>query len=413
MGTARAEARIETVLSQAGSRWDRQAGAVSMPIYQTATFRHPALGRSTGFDYSRTANPTRQALEETLAALEGGHRGLAFGSGLAAIDAVLHLFPRGTRLAVTEDLYGGTFRLLERVYRERGIDVVYVDTSRLDSVRQALSAGALGVFVESLTNPLLRVADVPAIAAATRAKGALLVVDSTFLTPYLQRPLDLGADVVLHSASKFLGGHNDVIAGLVVARAPELADRLAFYQNAVGGILGPHDAWLLLRGLKTLAVRLERQQTNAQAVAEWLAARPEVRCVHYPGLPSDPGHALLAALGRGFGAMVSFEVKDAARVAGILERVRVFLFAESLGGVESLITYPLVQTHADVDAATRERLGINERLLRLSIGLEHVDDLIADLAQALAGAEPTREPPSQTQTAAAHSTEGGRHGQDI
>ena len=385
MHSAGKDVRIETALSQAGSRWDEHTGAVAMPIYQTATFRHPALGRSTGFDYSRTMNPTRQALEDAMAVLEQGHRGFAFASGLAAIDTVLHLLPHGTRLAVTEDLYGGTFRLLERVYRERGLAVDYVDTSRADAVEHALAAGARAVFVEILTNPLLKVADLAAIADATRRHDALLIVDSTFLTPYLQRPIALGADVVVHSASKYLGGHNDVVAGLVVARTPELAERLAFYQNAVGGILGPQDSWLLLRGLKTLAVRLDRQQSNAQAVAEWLARHPRVLRVYYPGLPTDPGHAVLARQSRGFGAMVSFEIDDARRVPGILENVKVFLFAESLGGVESLITYPVVQTHADVDAVTRERLGINERLLRLSVGLEHVDDLIADLDAALGG----------------------------
>ena len=383
MATEEKPARIETVLSQAGSRWDALTGAVAMPIYQTATFRHPALGQSTGFDYSRTTNPTRQALEQTMAALEGGARGFAFASGLAAIDAALHLVPSGTRLAVTEDLYGGTFRLLERVYRGRGIAVDYVDTSHVENVERALAAGARAVFVESLTNPLLKVASVRAIADVAREHHALLIVDSTFLTPYLQQPLGLGADVVVHSASKYLGGHNDVVAGLIVARTAELAERLAFYQNAVVGVLGPQDSWLLLRGLKTLAVRLDRQQANAQAVAEWLTKHPRVRRVYYPGLASDPGHAVLAEQSRGFGGMVSFEIDDPLRVPGVLESVRVFLFAESLGGVESLITYPIVQTHADIDAATRDRLGINDRLLRLSIGLEHVDDLIADLDLAL------------------------------
>jgi cystathionine beta-lyase/cystathionine gamma-synthase len=385
MPTSETPRRIETLLSQAGSRWDEHTGAVVMPIYQTATFRHPALGRSTGFDYSRTSNPTRKALEDTLAALEMGARGLAFASGLAGIDAVLSLFPRGARLVVTEDLYGGTFRLLERVYRDRGIDVVYADTSNPEAVQAALAPGAQGVFIESLTNPLLRVADVRAVAKPAHERGALVVVDSTFLTPYLQQPISLGADIVLHSGSKYLAGHNDVVAGLVVARTAELGERLAFYQNAAGAILGPQDSWLLLRGLKTLAVRLERQQQSALAVAGFLSHHPRVRRVFYPGLASDPGHHTLAAQSRGFGAMVSFEVDDAALVAPLLERVRIFLFAESLGGVESLVTYPTVQTHADIDPAIRERLGVSERLLRLSIGLEHVDDLIDDLDSALGG----------------------------
>jgi cystathionine gamma-synthase len=376
--------KIETLLAQAASRWDERTGAVSMPVYQAATFRHPGLGRSTGFDYSRTSNPTRLALEQAAAALEGGSRGLAFASGLAAIDAALQLLRHGERLIVTEDLYGGTFRLLERVHRERGVEVVYVDTTDSPSLEREARVGARALLVESLTNPLLKVADLSAAAAAAKRAGALLIVDNTFLTPYLQKPLALGADIVVHSGSKFLGGHNDVIAGLVVARTPEVGDQLAFYQNALGGVLGPQDSWLLLRGLKTLAVRLDRQQQNAQALAEWLTRHPRVRRVRYPGLPSHPGHSLLAAGARGFGAMIAFEVDDAQLVPAVLERVRVFLFAESLGGVESLITYPCVQTHADVDPATRERLGINDRLLRLSVGLEHQDDLIADLDSALA-----------------------------
>ncbi len=376
-------ARIETLISQAGSRFDVQTGAVATPIYQVATFRHPALGESTGFDYSRTANPTRQALEQTIAALEGGARGLAFASGLAAIDAVLSLFEPGARLVVTEDLYGGTFRLLERVYRARGLQLAYVDTSDTRAVEEVLAPPVHGVFVESLTNPLLKVADLRAIASRCHERGALLVVDSTFLTPYLQRPLTLGADVVVHSASKYLAGHNDVIAGLVVAGSTALGERLAFQQNAVGAILGPQDSWLLLRGLKTLAVRLERQQESALRVAGWLARDRRVRRVYCPGLPRDPGHAALERQSRGFGAMVSFEVDDPSRVAPLLKNVEVFLFAESLGGVESLVTYPAVQTHADIDPATRERLGVNDRLLRLSIGLEHVEDLIGDLDSAL------------------------------
>ncbi len=371
------------MLSQAGSHWDSRTGAVVMPIYQASTFRHPALGQSTGFDYSRTGNPTRQALEDAMAALEGGRRGLAFASGLAAIDAALSLFEPGARLLVTEDLYGGTFRLLERVYRSRGLDVAYLDTSDSACVEQALAAPVQGVFLESLTNPLLKACDVSTIASRAHEQGALVLVDSTFLTPYLQQPIALGADVVVHSGSKYLAGHNDVVAGLLVAGSEVLGERLAFYQNAVGGILGPQDSWLLLRGLKTLAVRIERQQESARRVAEWLVRDPRVRRVYYPGLPGDPGHASLRESSRGFGAMVSFEVDDPSRVAPLLANVRVFLFAESLGGVESLVTYPAVQTHADIDPATRERLGVNDRLLRLSVGLEHIEDLIADLDSAL------------------------------
>ena len=372
--------RIATSLAQAGSRRDARTGAISVPIYQTASFGHPALGQSTGFDYSRTSNPTRQALEDTLALTDGGARGFAFASGLAAIDCVLRLFGSGDRIVVTEDLYGGTFRLLEQVLRPAGLEFVYVDTSDLGAVERALAGSRVrAVFVESPTNPLLRVADLRAIAAAARPRGILTIVDNTFLTPVLQRPLALGADLVVYSATKYLAGHNDVVAGAVVAADAELAKRVAFLQNAVGGILGPQDSWLTLRGLKTLPLRLARQQENAMAIATWLSRHPRVPAVHYPGLPGHPGRAILDREQAGYGGMIAFEVSDPARVAHILSGVKTFIFAESLGGVESLITYPAVQTHADMDPAVRERLGINSRLLRLSVGIEDVGDLIADL----------------------------------
>ncbi len=376
--------KLSTLLAQAGSRRDPATGAISVPIYQTASFSHPALGRSTGFDYSRTSNPTRLALEETLARADGGARGFAFASGLAALDTLLRLFAPGDRIVVTEDLYGGTFRLFERVFRPLGVTAVYVDSSDAAAVQRALEDPcARAVFVETPTNPLLKIADIRALAALTRARDALLIVDNTFLTPCQLRPLDLGADVVAYSATKFLAGHNDVVAGALVAGTPALAEKIAFLQNACGAVLGPQDAWLTLRGLKTLPLRLQRQQENASAIASWLTAHPRVRRVLYPGLPTHPGHAILVRDGNGFGGMVSFEVADPARIPAILEQVRVFLFAESLGGVESLITYPAVQTHADIDPATRERLGINASLLRLSVGIEDPDDLIHDLETVL------------------------------
>lgn len=375
---------LATLLAQAGNRRDPATGSISVPVYQTASFGHPGLGRSTGFDYSRTSNPTRLALEETLAAADGGDRGFAFASGLAAIDCVLRLFAPGDRLVVTEDLYGGTFRLFEKVFRPLGIEAVYVDTSRLSAVQSALSGSSVrGVFVESPTNPLLRIADIRAISALARSHGGLTLVDNTFLTPCLQRPLDLGADLVVYSATKYLAGHNDVVAGAVVTRTTELSERIAFLQNAVGSVLGPQDAWLTLRGLKTLPLRLARQQENAIRIAGWLGAHPHVRRVYYPGLPGHPGRDILQREGIGTGGMIAFEVDDPARVPDILSGVTIFLFAESLGGVESLITYPAVQTHADVDAETRHRLGINDRLLRLSIGIEDVQDLIGDLETVL------------------------------
>lgn len=377
-------ANLETLLAQAGNRRDPATGAISAPIYQTASFGHPALGQSTGFDYSRTANPTRLALEETLAAADGGHRAFAFASGMAAIDAALRLFAPGDRIVATEDLYGGTFRLFEKVFRPLGIAVDFVDTSDTRAVETALARPDVrGLFVESPTNPLLKVADLRALATLARARGVLTIIDNTFLTPVLQRPLDLGADLAVYSATKYLAGHNDVVAGAVVTRTPELSERVAFLQNATGAILGPQDAWLTLRGLKTLALRVRRQQENALALAQWLCAHPHVRQVHYPGLPAHPGHAILSREKCGWGGMIAFEIDDPERVPEILAGVRVFLFAESLGGVESLITYPAVQTHADIDEATRERLGINRRLLRLSVGIEDPLDLIRDLENVL------------------------------
>lgn len=376
--------RLTTLLAQAGNRCDPLTGAISVPIYQTASFGHPALGKSTGFDYSRTSNPTRLALEQTLAAADGGHRGFAFSSGLAAIDAVLRLFAHGERVAVTEDLYGGTFRLFEKIFRPHGVEAVYVDTSDSEAVRRALADPSVkGVFVESPTNPLLNVADLRALAGLAHDAGALLIVDNTFLTPVLQRPLEQGADLVVYSATKYLAGHNDVVAGAAVTRTPELSEKIGFLQNAAGGILGPQDAWLTLRGLKTLALRVERQQANAQALAEWLCRHPRVRRVFYPGLPGHPGRDILRRENGGAGGMISFEVDDPGRIPSVLAGVRVFLFAESLGGVESLITYPAVQTHADIDPATRARLGISDCLLRLSVGIEDARDLIADLENVL------------------------------
>jgi cystathionine beta-lyase/cystathionine gamma-synthase len=375
--------RIETALAHAGTCRDMKTGAVSMPIYQTATFRHPALGESTGFDYSRSGNPTRAVLEETMAEIEGGARGFAFASGMAAIDCLFRIFKPGDTVAVTEDPYGGTFRLLDKVFRPLGIDIIFVDTSRIEALQDVLNRGIKAIFVESLTNPLLKVADIPAICNMASAKGVLTIVDNTFLTPCFQKPIALGADVVIYSATKYLSGHNDVLAGIIVTKEAELGDKIYFYQNSIGAVLGPWDSWLTLRGLKTLSLRMERQQENARKIAQWLKKHPRVTRVLYPGLSEHPGYELLKTHSKGFGAIVSFEVDDPALVPLILSRVEVFLFAESLGGVESLITFPSVQTHADVELEIREKLGINNRLLRLSVGVEAIDDLMEDLAQAM------------------------------
>jgi len=373
----------DTLLARCGSTWDQRTGAVSMPIYQVAAFRHPALGQSTGYDYSRSANPTRDALQDCMAALDGGARGLAFASGMAALDCLCKLLRPGDAVAVTEDLYGGTYRLFEKVYRPLGVEAVYVDTTDIHAVRRVLDGGARLLLAESPSNPLLKAADLRALSSEARRAGALFVVDNTFMTPLLQLPLALGADLAVYSATKYLAGHNDVVAGVLVARERELGEELAFHQNAAGAVLGPQDCWLTLRGLKTLSVRLERQQATAVKVARFLAGHPAVRRVHFPGLPGHPGANTHQKQAAGPGAMISFELKDPDRVPGILSAVKVFLFAESLGGTESLITLPAVQTHADMDPELRQRLGVGPGLLRLSIGLENHQDLIGDLSAVL------------------------------
>ncbi|WP_136525604.1 trans-sulfuration enzyme family protein [Geomonas ferrireducens] len=373
---------IATTAAQIGLERETRTGAVTVPIYQTATFRHPGLGQSTGYDYSRSGNPTRQALEEGIAHLEGGSRGFAYASGMAAITSLMFLFERGDHLVVTEDLYGGSYRLFEKLFQQFGLSFSYVDTSDVELVRQAIRPNTRALFVESLTNPLLKVADVAALAALCKEKGMLCIVDNTFLTPYLVRCLDLGADITVYSGSKYLSGHNDTVCGLVAVKDAALAEKVYFHQNGAGAVLGPQDSWLTIRGIKTLTIRMERQQENAIALASWLKDHPGVGRVYYPGLPEHPGHDLMQRQCAGFGAMIAFEVTRPELVERLLMKTRLISFAESLGGVESLITFPKVQTHADIEPETLQRLGINDLLLRLSVGIEDKDDLIADLAQA-------------------------------
>lgn len=377
--------QITTQAVQIGLEWDTRTGAVSVPIYQTATFRHPGLGQSTGFDYTRSGNPTRQALEDGIARLDGGVRGFAYATGMAAITGLLMLFKAGDHIVVTEDLYGGTCRLFNQVFNQFGLSFSYVDTTDLAAVEAAIRPETRALFVETLTNPLLKFADLPALAELSRRRGLLLIADNTFLTPYLLRPLELGADITVYSATKYLAGHNDTLGGLVVTGNPELAERIYFYQNSVGAVLAPQDSWLIIRGLKTLGIRLDRHQENALKIATWLEQHPRISKVHYPGLPQHPDHALMKRQARGFGAMIAFEVDKHALVEQVLLKTGLISFAESLGGVESLITFPEVQTHADIPAELRARLGINNVLLRLSVGIEDADDLIEDLRQALEG----------------------------
>ncbi len=373
---------IATQAAQIGLEWDSRTGAVTVPIYQTATFRHPGLGQSTGYDYSRSGNPTRQSLEAGIARLDGAARGFAYSSGMAAITSLLFLFSRGDHIVVTEDLYGGTYRLFEQIFNQFGLEFTYVDTSDASLVEAAIRPNTRALFVESLTNPLLKVADIRLLSTLCRQRGLLCIVDNTFLTPYLMRPLELGADIAIYSGSKYLSGHNDTICGLVTVKEPQLAEKVYFHQNGAGAVLGPQDSWLTIRGMKTLSVRLDRQQENAMALARWLKSHPRVTKVYYPGLEEHPGHGLLQEQADGFGAMIAFEVADHSLVEQLLLKTELISFAESLGGVETLMTFPAVQTHADIEPEKRELLGITDRLLRLSVGIEDVRDLIADLEQA-------------------------------
>lgn len=374
---------FSTHAAQIGVGRDPATGAISVPIYQTATFRHPGPRQSTGYDYSRSENPTRAALEEAITRLDGGAAGFAYASGMAAIASLLLLFKAGDHIVVTEDLYGGTYRLFEQCFTGYGLSFSYVDTTDLMAVAAAIRPATRALFVESLTNPLLKVADIEALARLARERGVLTIVDNTFLTPYLLRPLALGADITMYSGTKYLAGHNDTVCGLAVVRDPALAERVAFHQNAAGAVLGPQDSWLTMRGMKTLALRLDRQQESARLIAAWLGRHPRVRRVYYPGLPDHPGHEVLVRQGRGFGAMIAFEVADPALVETVLTHLRLVSFAESLGGVETLITFPAEQTHADIEQEKRDRMGITSTLLRLSVGIEDAQDLIDDLDQAL------------------------------
>jgi cystathionine gamma-synthase/cystathionine beta-lyase len=378
------ELSLESRLVQLGVGRDERTGAISFPIYPSATYRHPGVGESTGYDYTRSGNPTRQLLEEGLALLEGGSRGLAFSSGMAALTTLFLHFSAGDHLVVSEDLYGGTYRVLAQVFGKLGLSATYVDKTNTEAVASAVNGRTRALLVETPGNPLLGVADLEALAALCRERGLLFIVDNTFLTPVLQRPLDLGADVVVHSATKYLGGHNDLCSGALVTKDPLLGERLYFLQNSTGAILPPQDCWLLVRSLKTLSLRMERHCANALQVARWLKEHPKVTAVYYPGLEEHPGHALSRRQAKGFGGMLSFRVESPEAARQVLKKLRLISFAESLGGVESLMTLPAVQTHGDIPKAERERLGICEALLRLSVGIEEAGDIIADLEQALA-----------------------------
>lgn len=375
--------RLKTKLIHGGIDGDPHTGAVNVPIYQVSTYKQSAIGQHKGFEYSRTGNPTRFALEELIKDLEGGVRGFAFGSGMAAISAILMLFNQGDHVIVGNDVYGGTYRVLSKVFNRFGLTASFLDTTDLIQIKEAIRSNTKAILLETPSNPLLNITDIKAVAEICKEHGLLLIVDNTFMTPYWQNPLALGADIVLHSATKYLGGHSDVVAGLAVVKDEKLGNELHFIQNSVGGILGPQDSWILIRGIKTLGLRMEEHEKNARKLASWLAERHDVAKVYYPGLNTHPGYEIQVRQARGFGGMISFDVGCGERAEQLVKKVRIFTLAESLGAVESLISVPARMTHASIPAERRAALGITDGLVRISVGIEDVEDLMEDLDQAL------------------------------
>ncbi len=376
--------RLGTLAVHAGPEPDPVAGAVMPPIYQTSTYIQDGLERPHhGYEYARTSNPTRQALERALATLEGGTHGFAFGSGLAALDAVLKLLRPGDHVVAGENLYGGSHRQMVRIFAEFGVAFDFVDLRDVDAVRAAFRPATRMLYAETPTNPMMFLADLAALGDLAQARGAIFVVDNTFATPVLQRPLTLGADIVLHSTTKYLNGHSDMVGGALVTSRDDLAEKLGFLQNAVGAVPGPFDCWLVLRGLKTLPLRMRQHCDTAGRIAAWLAERSDIPATYYPGLPSHPQHDLARRQMTGFGGMVSIELGSVERMRKVVPRFRLFALAESLGGVESLLGHPASMTHASVPPAMRQRMGLTDSLIRLSVGIEDADDLIADLEEAL------------------------------
>lgn len=374
--------RKKTKMIHGGISSDPYTGAVSIPIYQVSTYKQENIGNEK-YEYSRTGNPTREALETVIAELEGGVGGFAFASGMAAITAVMNLFSAGDHVLMTDDVYGGTFRLMSHVLNRQQVSSTFVDTSDLDAVRHAIRPETKAIYVETPTNPLLKITDLRAISRIAKEHGLLFIVDNTFCTPYWQNPIQLGADIVVHSATKYIGGHSDVVAGLVVVNDKKLGESLHFIQNSTGGILGPQDSWLLIRGLKTLGVRMEEMENHARKIASFLSNHPNVKKVYYPGLDSHPGRKIHQSQAEGFGGMISFTVENEEKALDVLKKTRYFTLAESLGAVESLISLPARMTHASIPRERRLELGIEDGLIRLSIGLEDVEDLLEDLSNAL------------------------------
>lgn len=376
---------------------DQLTGAISVPIYQTSTFVQEAPGVNKGFDYSRTNNPTRATLEQLLAKLEEGDAGFAFASGLAAIDAVLKLLKSGDEIIACDDIYGGTFRIFTHIYEKFGIKVTYVDTTNIEHVLNAITEKTKFVWIETPTNPTLKISDIRAIAAIAKTVDALLVVDNTFASPILQQPITLGADIVIHSATKYLGGHSDIIAGAVITRTKALSEQLKFIQNSSGGVLGPFDSWLLIRGIETLPLRIKKHSENAKIIADFLVKHPAIKNLYYPGLTTHPNHEVAAKQQSAFGSVISFSLKtdNIAAAEKVVTQTKLFKLAESLGGVKSLICHPAQMTHKSIPSITRQAAGISDSLIRLSVGLEDAEDLIADLKFALSQVV-NEEQPGQT-----------------
>ncbi|WP_104709052.1 cystathionine gamma-synthase [Helicobacter felis] len=376
--------RMQTKLIHGGISEDRATGAVSVPIYQTSTYRQEGIGGHKGYEYSRSGNPTRFALEELIADLEGGLKGFAFASGLAGIHAVFSLLKQGDHVLLGDDIYGGTFRLFDKVLARCGLTCTIIDTTTPTQIEKAIQSNTKALYLETPSNPLLKITDLKLCSDIAKAHHLLTIVDNTFATPYAQNPLSLGADIVVHSGTKYLGGHSDVVAGLVSTNNQDLAEQIAFFQNAIGGVLGPWDSWLLQRGMKTLALRMEAHQKNALCIAEFLNTHPKVQKVYYPGLPTHPHHELAKIQMRNFSGMLSFTLKEDSQAIRFVESLNLFILGESLGGVESLVGVPALMTHASIPKEQREAAGIKDGLVRLSVGIEDSQDLLEDLEQALA-----------------------------
>ena len=379
--------RIESAVIHGGIYGDEKTGAVNTPIYQTSTYEQEGIGKNKGWEYSRTGNPTRAALEELIAELEGGKAGFAFASGMAALTAVISLFKTGDKIIISSNVYGGTFRVLDKIFKNFGITYSIEDTTNLDTLETKITSDVKAILVESPANPLLTITDLEGIAAIAKRNGILSIVDNTFMTPYLQRPIEKGIDIVVHSATKYLGGHSDVVAGLVVVNDDALEAKLAFIQNATGGVLAPFDSFLLIRGIKTLSVRLDRHVENAEKIADWLSQNGAIKKIYYPGLPSAQGYEINKKQAKNGGAMISFELKEDYDFKKFFASLHLIALAESLGGVESLACHPASMTHASIPKEIREKLGITDGLIRLSVGIEAAEDLIADLAQAIEAAK--------------------------